>query len=126
MNDFARALVAALRSGEYPQARHSLREVAHSPRARDAYCILGLACELYRLTYGEGEWDGEVFIVADEDAAHYVLPLAVRDALGFQDSLGSYNRNDLMSQNDRGVTFAQLAGIIESEPEGLFVEEERS
>jgi hypothetical protein len=49
------ALIAALLSGEFGQGRNGLR------RPNDRYCCLGVACELYRRTTGQGEWqDGAI------------------------------------------------------------------
>ena len=125
MNDFAKAWVTALRSGEYPQALGRLR-------SDDAYCCLGVACELFRQMYGEGEWEDDT----DIGASHFsigiaieegILPDRVRDALGLADSEGGYYDNgdgisSLIKLNDDGTTFAEIAGIIESEPRWLFVE----
>ena len=128
MNDLAKAWLDELRSGKYPQGTGKLRD------GSDAYCCLGVACELYRQTYGKGEWQWQK--TEDNDFAVYafvvdvehlvgVLPAAVRDALGLDDSEGGYyddggNPKSLVNLNDAGMTFAEIADIIESEPRWLF------
>lgn len=116
MNDNAKAWVKALRSGEYQQAQATLRE-------GDAYCCLGVACELYRQTVGKGEWGektkkGTAFLGT---LGHLTPP--VQDWLGLSDGYGSYGSDrthSLTERNDAGATFSEIAEIIESEPVGLF------
>lgn len=117
MNENARKWVEALRSGEFEQARCVLRE-------KDRFCCLGVACELYRRETGQGEWDDESHFLGD---AH-TLPYTVRDWLGLRSEVGGYSavtpsgeKNLADDHNDKGETFAQIADLIESEPEGLFV-----
>lgn len=128
MNDFALAWVTALRSGKYEQGTGQLRD------GNDAYCCLGVACELFRQMYGKGEWEWQktdekdfpvYAFVVDIEHLVGVLPAAVRDALGFADSEGSYyddgdNPKSLVNLNDAGMSFAEIASIIESEPRWLF------
>jgi uncharacterized protein YdbL (DUF1318 family) len=111
LNPNAQKLVDALRSGEYEQTTSWLRY-------GDAMCCLGVACDLSATDVG-GQWDGYVFAVSGErkDA---LLPEAVREWLGFSDQAGAYGDDSLSDKNDTGATFAEIADIIESEPEGLF------
>jgi hypothetical protein len=46
-----RLWVAALRSGEFRQGSSLLRN------EHDMYCCLGVACEVYNRTTGEGDWN---------------------------------------------------------------------
>ena len=121
MNDLAKAWADALRSGKYKQGTMGLR-------SGDAYCCLGVACELFRQTYGKGRWketaNGDFYFSIGRERAGGFLPIRVRDALGLDDIGGRYDDGSLAALNDRGATFAEIADIIESEPPGLFVEKE--
>lgn len=122
MNENARKWVAALRSGEFKQGRGSLR-------VDDAYCCLGVACEVYRRDVG-GSWDEFVFRCAGSRygfCAH--LPSVVAEWLGLCDVAGDYRTGadvyrSLIDDNDSGASFEQIADLIESGPEGLFVKEQ--
>ena len=120
MNENARAWVAALRSGEYEQGKGALHPT------KNTYCCLGVACELYRQAKG-GKWqpDGDGFTFQDNTK---VLPPRVRVWLGLSFSTGSYPMGivfeSLAAQNDGGSTFSEIADVIESEPAGLFSEQE--
>jgi len=120
-------LVAALRSGEYEQARQVLK-------SSRGYCCLGVACEIS----GLGEWEEEV---AEEGTNRYLylnshssLPDQVKEHFGFKDNFGAiydptvriripraYSRRyaALASANDDGVTFAEIADFIEKNWESL-------
>jgi hypothetical protein len=111
-----RKWVEALRSGEYEQAIRRLhREGAH--------CCLGVACRVAGLT------DEELGGYAN--LTHQRRWGKVRDFFGLRDGFGSYNVDDgysrcLTDDNDEGKSFAQIADIIESEPDGLFITPEAS
>ena len=114
--------------GSYEQGRGQLRK-------GDAYCCLGVASELYRRTYGKGHWkendSGDLLFSIGGESEVGILPIRVRDALGLDDSEGSYYNDEnkltsLVLKNDNVATFAEIADIIESEPAGLFVEKEAS
>lgn len=121
MNENARTWVAALRSGMYRQGQGRLR----APGGK--FCCLGVACDIYKDATGDGGWredaNGYTFR-ARKDEAFNILPAAVAEWLGL-DSPGAhygglYGQDSLWSQNDTGTSFADIAAIIESEPEGLF------
>lgn len=111
--------VAELRSGKYTQGKRLLRS------ANDEYCCLGVLCELAvkhgviepaelkspnAYGYGNGsEWYG-------------ALPPLVTDWIGLSTAAGGYVSRSLTELNDNGTSFAEIADIIESEPEGLFKE----
>lgn len=114
----AMELVAALRSGEYKQAKNRLKTA-------DGYCCLGVACILAGCVFTEEDGD---FITEDNNGA--VPPQRVRDAFGFFNSNGS--RRDpreltiggrhyscLTEANDGGATFAEIADYIEANWEAL-------
>lgn len=110
MNDFAKQWVAALRSGEYQQGTGRLRY-------KGRYCCLGVACNLY----DPDGWEGDVYAGISER-----LPDHVMTALGLRMSSGQCSREgvntSLVDLNDSGLTFAEIADVIEAEPEGLFVD----
>lgn len=120
MNQNAKKLVEALRSGEFSQVGRYL----HTP---DGYCCLGVATELYLREHG-GEWEphqsvGETIHWYEFDDLDAVLSPKVQDWLGFRTSRGDFSTNSLASLNDSGKTFKEIADVIESEPFGLFKEE---
>jgi hypothetical protein len=114
MNDNAKAWVAALRSGEYEQTFGVLGNGS-------AHCCLGVACELAvkaGLITSELDETGGCMIYKGRSGS---LPQEVRSMFGIKGEMGSYAGSTLARQNDSGKTFAEIADIIESEPEGLFV-----
>lgn len=117
LNPNAQKLVDALRSGEYTQTTHQLRD------GTDAMCCLGVACDVAAADTG-GEWQRTAFCVGDESQSGF-LPGAVQLWLGFWEKNGEYENNEgqctsLSIMNDTGKTFPEIADIIESEPLGLF------
>lgn len=111
MNSNAKKWVTALRSGKYKQGQSYLR-------TGNRFCCLGVACDLFGKDKNI-EWDEEIFLTAYD-----VLPYVVMEWLGLNKESGSYNSGSLVSLNDdQERTFKQIADIIESEPEGLFVKE---
>ncbi len=102
-----RAWVAALRGGEHRQAQKSLR-------ALDGLCCLGVACHVFdprRWRLSKGEWS---YMGAIGE-----LPYAVVDAYQLRSPDGRYGpcpeADSLAAANDHGTSFAELAGLIESE-----------
>jgi hypothetical protein len=51
------------------------------------------------------------------------LPVNARKYFGLNYTDGQYGSNSLAHKNDSGSTFWEIADIIESKPEGLFVDE---
>lgn len=104
-----RLWVEALRSGKYQQAKNRLR-------VANGFCCLGVACDIS----GLGEWSGSGFYLYEDDK---LLPIEVRNWLGLSGCMGGYGQGDkrayLSDQNDEGMSFSEIADIIESEPEGL-------
>lgn len=118
MNDNAKKWVAALRSGKFKQGKGSLGDCG-------LYCCLGVACEL-------AIENGVNINVKDEggrksyDGAWATVPESVEKWLGLNEDTGGYEGEDgyetLTEQNDGGMSFQEIADIIESEPEGLFIQ----
>ena len=128
MNANAEKWVAALRSGEYAQAKGALR-------AYNSYCCLGVACDLYAKETGQGEWldleiledqigvRGAITFRVNEWEGRYTLPSEVQGWLGLSEEAGKYLDPDWVSLadlNDLNTPFDQIADIIESQPTGLF------
>lgn len=117
MNDNAKAWVAALRSGKYQQGRDYLCK-------DNRYCCLGVACEV--LGIGKIiDGMGVATYLGDEpnDKDSGWLPRNAKEALGLRTYNGTLGdgATSLTLLNDNGATFNEIADIIESEPEGLFV-----
>lgn len=124
LNDNAKKLVAALRSGDYTQGEGQLTTINTDGSESD--CCLGIACKLYikegnTLNVNRVPSSG---YVSYEYERHY-LPHAVKIWLGLQDNTGNFSATDvynagLAKMNDNRKSFAEIANKIESEPEGLF------
>jgi len=125
LNENAQKWNAALKSGEFEQARGQLKT------EDDHFCCLGVACELYRRETGQGEWEQHaddrsiVEFRLDEEFVGGILPPRVQSWLGLREPAGAYydeyhSQNCLTADNDAGYTFDRIATIVESEPDGLF------
>lgn len=95
--------VEALRSGKYAQANRRLRD-------RDAYCCLGVLCDIS----GLGNWESDavgnwVFSAPDHWSGLMFLPGSVKDHIAFP----SGEDDVLMNMNDQGKSFAEIADYIE-------------
>ena len=107
----------ALESGQYAQCEGKLE----SPDG--GFCCLGVACKV--LGIPRTEFNGDIFYGEDGQAEDASLPDYVRDMLGLTSAIGLYNNDNLdtlASHNDHGLTFEEIAAIIRSRPEGLFLE----
>ncbi len=116
--------LSALRSGEYQQVKGTLK-------TNKGHCCLGVACEVLKqkLNLVEG-----VLLREDNDLDHNIfserftfnrqsatLPRNVQMSLGLNDMEGCfYGERSLSQLNDRGLSFLQIADLIESQPVGLF------
>lgn len=117
LNPNAQKVVDALRSGDYEQTTSRLRR-------GDEMCCLGVACDVAS-TDVDGNWSAADEFTVGTQTEQYGLPSGVRDWLGFSSDVGSFRtyneRTNLADLNDiYGKTFAEIADVIESEPEGLF------
>lgn len=108
---------AALRSGKYQQGAGQLRQ-------EDYFCCLGVLCDLYREHVDPSMgWDPHrlAFRVPkdeDGDGTYIALPPeVVTDWAGLGSIRGEYGDDDeagiLTEHNDGGMTFAEIADIIE-------------
>lgn len=111
--------LTALRSGEYDQATGKLRELNDDGDVV-GYCCLGVACEIS----GLGTWEGEDYLVNGVSDPEVVglLPVAVRDWLGFDTSnpaLDLYEEESGTSateaNDDYGASFSEIADAIEGQ-----------
>jgi hypothetical protein len=118
LNENAKKWVAALRSGKYKQGKGKLHDVD------DKYCCLGIACkvamengvELNKKYNADDLW-------YTYDGKSTYLPSSVLLWLRLRNGRGGcpdYS-TDLAAYNDTGITFNQIADIIEREHEDLFV-----
>lgn len=118
MNANAKKWVKALKSGKFKRTTGTLRD-------EKGFCCLGVACEIAvkNKIINKGDKRESLYFYADEEN---FLPEVVKNWLGLQTFKGNFKdkqdgRISLDVLNDRGKTFKQIAKIIESEPEGLFV-----
>lgn len=109
-------LVVALRSGVYKQGTGTLHP-------GDAYCPLGVACEISKLGEWENEWrySKNYRIEGSLYGNSYLLPLEVVEYYGWSDpgaKLTVPQRDgqfpNLAHLNDNGSTFSQIADVIEA------------
>ena len=135
MNENVSKWVAALRSGEYGQARGRLRE-------GNRFCCLGVACDVYMKETGRGNWlnasknenkticqgdDGGWWFGVDAlsvrfgflsvSASAYIIPTDVVEWYGLAGNSGEYSidkASSLANDNDVGVGFEAIAGKIET------------
>ncbi len=98
--------VAALRSGDYSQATGQL--------ARNGeYCCLGVACSVAVQANVIGWFSGDY-----GDLSTYPQ---VQEFFGLASGAATYGGRSLIDDNDDArKSFAEIADIIESRPEGLF------
>lgn len=111
--------IEALRRGDYTQGKYALK-------SKDAFCCLGVACDVYMKETGLGAWDKHgAFILENEEAAVTALPKSVTDWYGLDSEIGFYRTPEgklthLVFENDSLKTsFDEIADIIESEPKGF-------
>jgi len=111
--------ITALESGKYKQGRHYLRNLS------DAYCCLGVLCDLYLKETGEGEWskeEGVCYSIADGSGG--LLPESVRNWAEMRSKTGNYITRSLIADNDNnsdggGKSFVEIAGIIKANVKNL-------
>lgn len=117
-----RLWVEALRSGEYEQGVQNLKRVVGGV---ECFCCLGLGCQLFN--EHEPEHAVSVELIGDTyyfDSCSASMPEIVVRWLGLNGHWGNADfYESLAYHNDEGATFSEIADIIESAPEGLFVEE---
>lgn len=106
----------ALESGEYQQTQQQLRD-----GRKNAFCCLGVACEVYRKETGVGRWSADgVFRIGTDDGYDLGLPPTVAEWFGLEGrSLGSNELSPLLGayyahewNDDKGATFADIAKMV--------------
>ena len=113
--EIAEKWITALRSGDYKQARGMLAD-----RKRETYCCLGVLCEI---AIKEGV-DVTVSVSSGEaalyDGSEENLPASVSDWAGIDSSIGILDSGiSLVGENDRGISFEEIAAVIEAHVEEL-------
>jgi len=128
MNKNAKRWVKALRSGEFKQGQRYLSFQHRDGQQFD--CCLGVACKLFnrdetntvKLPFEN------INGIIKYGPSTKLLPEPLHNYLGITTSDGAYfingQRHSLTNKNDNGSSFLDIADIIESEPDGLFVAEE--
>lgn len=116
----AQLWTAALRSNSYQQGRGQL---ASETDEGVFYCCLGVACDLYekhvkkigpqRVTL----MGDQPFVITD---GYTQLPYEVMEWLGLRDSVGIHDSGNLANMNDAGISFDDIADVIDSRPPGMF------
>ena len=107
--------VAARRSGDYEQTMGGLKDGV-------GYCCLGVACDVSEL----GKWEDDgVYSCGEEHKCGGYLTDVICDYYGLSTISGTFDdERSLAELNDSGKTFNEIADIIESEPPGLFLDED--
>ena len=102
--------VAALRETDRTQARGLLQDTK-------GQCCLGVLCEVAGLR--EVREEAGLYSYGGETT---LPPAAALAFVGLFDAQGTYGdgTRSLALDNDSGTSFAQIAGFVESEPDGLF------
>ena len=114
--------VAALRSGEYEQTQAVLK------RGDEGMCCLGVLCDIYHKTENKGEWVGGYFYDTEGGESDTELT----DSVGVWASIKENDawvpittrtpdidrgftseRTYLAALNDEGLSFSQIADVIE-------------
>lgn len=108
--------IAALRSGEYTQATHTLRKEIEE-WGSEGYCCLGVLCDI--LPKGRGEWIDDrfkfnptakqKFATKDNVDSYDLLSEVVLDYVG----LDADTQEKLAGLNDGGKSFKYIASYIE-------------
>lgn len=119
LNENARLWVEALRSGKYKQGKGRLKFEGDDNVLY--YCCLGVACEVYQRNVGDLKEDKDNYLFSFDLSQAY-LPQKVQEWLSLKTESGAYLSDSLTGLNDKGVSFSEIADVIESEPRGLFVD----
>jgi hypothetical protein len=107
--------VAALRSGEYEQTGHCLRD-------NNQFCCLGVLCDVFIKETGGARWKdvqiGYEFVSSTEDEGESeegsLLPYVVYEWAGLDGGNPVMGEHSATSYNDElGKTFPEIADLIE-------------
>ena len=113
LNENAKKWVAALRDPNTKQIKGALE-------TSEGHCVLGVPCRLYADEHPD--WSVEVGKSTNFDGNAFFLPRIVQDWLGLAGRGGGMDDGRfLLLLSDGGMSLPDLADLIESEPEGLFV-----
>lgn len=116
--DASRKLWAdALRSNQYKQGAGALRQLdVANPGEPDLFCCLGVACDLFIKAGGKLNADEpEDWTTMWNYGGHTAcLPLAVRDWIGVNGNGTMADGVCLTNLNDRGMSFSDIADVIET------------
>lgn len=123
LNENAKEWVAALKTDEFDQTDGMLCKPGIG------FCCMGVACELFHRKFPDQlpkSVEAEYTVYGSDTA---LLPDIVKNWLGLRTEGGDFwlegkpfGRKSLVGLNDAGVKFVDIATLIETEPEGLFVE----
>lgn len=113
--------VAALRSGEYKQGKNYLD-------SEGKHCCLGVLCRV-AMRNGLPLIERSRQATTTFDGSDQIVPKAAMDWVGLQEDDGTYRADlevwhSLAELNDGGRSFESIADLIESRPDGLFVQPE--
>ena len=108
----AKKWIAALRSGKYKQTKCALKD-------KDGYCCLGVLCAISPWKYNFTRMTNA------PHAKNMSLPPIVVNWAGMRSSGGEYQvegnqySNVLTARNDEGMSFSEIAKLIEKYTEDL-------
>lgn len=113
--EIAMKWVEALRSGKYRQGRGELRT------KDNRFCCLGVLCEITKdKTNVDWSWPSDLYDPLCFDGKYTALPESVRVLAGMKSISGDLSETKcLASLNDAGMSFKEIADLIEKEYEGL-------
>jgi len=109
--EIATQWVKALRSGDYKQGTGVLRS------SDNRFCCLGVLCEVLReeLNLEVTKIPSDYNHAYEYEGSQIALPRKVRDYVRMRSSDGDYDdRNSLAKLNDKGMSFSDLADVIEA------------
>lgn len=109
--------ISALRSGEYQQGKHKLQTDSNS------FCCLGVACKVYEKETGvklPTDSNGNI-----KGGCLYSYKQVMR-WVGLRTDTGKPKNGSLplTKLNDRGISFRDIADILEISPEEYFAQED--
>jgi len=109
-----------LRSGRYDQARTRLLKEDMSGNA--SFCCLGVLCNIHAEETGKGYWEHNRYYSdgASAGGVSVQLPSEVVDWAGLSQESprvtdSAYELRSLANMNDNGMTFDEIADIIEEQ-----------
>ena len=102
-----------------PKRRQTTGKLGHQDHG--GQCCLGVLAEIAGCRFRLVEQE-RVEVPCWGSSSDLLAPPRAEDFVGLQYPNGEYLNSSLARENDGGKTFAEIADIIESEPEGLFRE----